>query len=140
MKLKKMIVGLMIVIGIGVISLVRINQPLEHGPIASTNENKSVVIGIGNKGFSDIQLTNVFVNNGETPAEVKMQIQHPDKGFILTDDFTSPEAAAYNFSSLKDTKIKKRTIMREIYERQDKKQVKEDEKIYGLSILNDQPI
>ena len=95
---------------------------------------------MGNKGFSDVQITNVYINNGETPTEVKMQMNHPDKGFIIIDDFSSSESAAYNFVSLTDAKIAKRTLINEVYEKQDQKQVKEDDKIYGLTILNEQPI
>lgn len=140
MKMKKIIMGLIIVIFIGIIFWIRINPPLEYGTIASNREYTSVVIALGNKSFNDIQVTEVYVNNDETPSEVKMQIGHPDKGFILTDDLSSSEAASYKFFSLMDIKIKKRTIIGEIYERQDKKQVKEDDRIYGLTILNEQPI
>ena len=140
MKMKKMIVGFMIVVCIGIIVWLRLNPPLEKGTIGRNDEATSVVIGLGNKGFRDIQVTDVFVNNGETPSEVKMQINHPDKGFIVVDDFSSSAAAAFNFFSLKDAKIKKGTIIGEIYERQDKKQVKEEDRIYGLTILNEQPL
>ncbi|MBD8034907.1 hypothetical protein [Solibacillus merdavium] len=138
--MKKIIVGLILVIFTGIIFWIRINPPLEYGTIAGNSEYTSVVIGLGNKGFNDIQITKVYVNNGETPSEVKMQINHPDKGFIVTDDFSSSEAATYDFFSLLDAKIERGTIIGDIYERQDKKQVKEDDKIYGLTILNEQPI
>ena len=47
-----------------------------------------------------------------------MQINHPYKGFIVADDFSSSEAAAFNFFNLMDAKIEKGTIIGEIYERQ----------------------
>lgn len=140
MKIKKMIVGLIIVVFIGIIVWLRLNPPLEKSTLGRNYESTSVVIALGNKGFKDIQVTEVFVNNGETPSAVKMQINHPDKGFIIVDDFSSSEAVAFNFFSLTDVKIKKGTIIGEIYERQDKKQVKEDDRIYGLTILNEKPI
>lgn len=139
-KMKKVIVGLIIVLFIGIILWLRLNPPLEYGTIADNSENTSVVIGLGNRGFNDIQITKVSINNGETPTEVKIQMDHPNKGFVITDDFSSPEVASYNFFSLTDLKIKKGTIIGEIYERQDKKQVREDDRIYGLTILNEQPI
>ena len=46
-----------------------------------------------------------------------MQINHPDKGFIVADDFSSSEAAASNFFYLMNAKIEKETIIGEIYER-----------------------
>lgn len=137
---KKIIVGLVIVVLIGIIVWLRLNPPLEKSTLGKNHESTSIVIALGNKGFTDIQVTEVSVNNGETPFEVKMQINHPDKGFILVDDFSSSEAAAFNFYSLEDVKIKKGTIISEIYDRQDKKQAKEDDRIYGLTILNEQPI
>ena len=140
MKVKKIIVGLIIVPFIGIIFWIKVSPPLQSGTIASDRESTSVVVGVGNKGFSDIQITKVYINNGETPTEVKMQINHPDKGFVITDDFSSSEAATYNFVSLTDAKIAKRTLISDMYEKQDQKQVKEDDKIYGLTILNEQPI
>lgn len=132
--------GLIIVLFIGIIFWIKVNPPLESGTVASDREYTSVIVELGNKGFSDIQITKVDINNSETPTEVKMQINHPDKGFVITDDFSSSEAATYNFVSLTDAKIAKRTIIDDMYEKQDKKQVKEDDKIYGLTILNEQPI
>jgi len=140
MKVKKIIVGLIIVIFIGIIFWIKVNPPLESGTIASNGEYTSVIVGLGNKGFSDVQITKVYINNGETPTKVKMQINHPNKGFVVPNDFSSSEAATYNFVSLTDAKIAKRTIISDMYEKQDKKQVKEDDKIYGLTILNEQPI
>jgi len=140
MKVKKIIVGLIIVPFISIIFWIKVSPPLQSGTIASDRESTSVVVGVGNKGFSDIQITKVYINNGETPTEVKMQINHPDKGFVITDDFSSSEAATYNFVSLTDAKIAKRTLISDMYEKQDQKQVKEDDKIYGLTILNEQPI
>lgn len=140
MKVKKIIVGLIIVLFIGIIFWIKVNPPLQSGTIANNREYTSVIVELGNKGFSDVQITSVYINNGETPTEVKMQMNHPDKGFIITDDFSSSEAAAYNFVSLTDARIAKRTIIDEIYEKQDQKQVKKDDKIYGLTILNEQPI
>ena len=140
MKVKKMIVSLIIVLFIGIIFWIKGNPPLQSGAIASNGEDTSVVVGLGNKGFSDVQITNVVINNGETPTEVKMQMNHPDKGFVITDDFSSSEAAAYSFVSLTEAKIAKRTIISDMYEKKDQKQVKEDDKIYGLTILNEQPI
>ena len=140
MKMKKIIVGLIIVVCIGIIAWLRLNPPLEKGTLGSNSESTSVVIELGNKGLRDIQVTEVFVNHGEIPSKVKMQINHPDKGFIVVDNLSSSEAAAFNFFNLMDAKIKKGTIIGEIYEKQDKKQVEEDDRIYGLTILNEQPI
>lgn len=140
MKMKKIIVGLIVVVMIVIIVWLRLNPPLENGSFYRNPDSTTVVIDLGNKGFGDIQVTEVFVNNGETPSDVKMQIFHPDKGSIVVNDVFSSEAAAHNLFSLKDAKIKKGTIIREIYERQGKNQLKEEDRIYGLTIVNKQPI
>lgn len=140
MKVKKTIVGLIIILFITVIFWIKVNPPLQSGTIANNREYTSVIVELGNKGFSNVQITNIYINNGETPTEVKMQMNHPDKGFIITDDFSSSEAAAYNFVSLTEAKIAKRTIIDEMYEKQNQKQLKEDDIVYGLTILNEQPI
>ena len=140
MKVKKTIVGLIIILFITVIFWIKVNSPLQSGTIANNREYTSVIVELGNKGFSNVQITNIYINNGETPTEVKMQMNHPDKGFIITDDFSSSEAAAYNFVSLTEAKIAKRTIIDEMYEKQNQKQLKEDDIVYGLTILNEQPI
>ena len=138
--MKKIIVGLMIVVIIGIIVWLRLNPPLDGSGFYRNPDSTTIVIGLGNKGFGDIQVTEVLVNNGVTPADVKMQIVHPDKGSIVVNDVLSSEEAAYNLFSLKDSKIKKGTIVQEIWERQGKDQLKEEDKIYGLTIVNNEPI
>lgn len=138
--MKKVVLGLIILLFIGIISWTRLNPPLEKNLLARSNNYTSIIIGMGNNGLRDIQVTKVYVNHGEKPSDVKMQINHPDVGFFIADDFESPDVAAANFVDLSEAKIKKGTINSELLERQDKNQVREDDRIYGLSILNSKPI
>lgn len=138
--MKKVVLGLIILLFIGIISWTRLNPPLEKNLLARSSDYTSIIIGMGNNGLRDIQVTEVYVNQGEKPSDVKMQINHPDVGFIIADDFESPDAAAANFVDLTEAMIKKGTINSELLERQDKNQVREDDRIYGLSILNGEPI
>jgi len=118
----------------------RLNPPLEHSSIARSANSTSIVISLDNKGFGDVKITEVFINNGDIPTEVNMQFNHANTGFIITDDFSSQDAQNYNFVELEDISIKKGTISKDIYARQDKNQVRDDDMIYGLTILNEQPI
>ncbi|MFD1706141.1 hypothetical protein ACFSCZ_05140 [Siminovitchia sediminis] len=53
---------LIIIIGEGYFFL-KFNPPLEIGTLASSEDNRSVVGGVGNKGFSEVKLLDVSVNN-----------------------------------------------------------------------------
>ena len=60
MKKKIWISVLILAITIGgVYSFVKFNPPLEIGTLASTEDNKSVVVGIGNKGFREIKILDI---------------------------------------------------------------------------------
>ena len=60
----------------GVYSFVKFNPPLETGTLASIKDNKSVVVGIGNKGFREIKILDVSVNNNDKPSKTKVQVSN----------------------------------------------------------------
>lgn len=107
--------------------------PLESGSFSTNGDRTSIIIELGNKGFRDIQLTDVWINNKEVPTDVKMQINTAEQGFVLVDTFHSPEAKNVHFVNLKDGYIKKGTIEEQL-------DVPASKNVYGLSILNEQPI
>ena len=55
-----------------VYSFLKLNPPLEIGTLASV-ENKSVVIGIGNKGFLKMKIVEVSVNDQEKASKIKFR-------------------------------------------------------------------
>lgn len=107
--------------------------PLEQGAFGTNGDRTSIIIELGNKGFRDIQLTDVLINNNEVPTDVKMQINNAEQGIVLADTFHSPEAKDAHFVSLKDGHIKKGLIEEQL-------NAKESMNVYGLSIMNKQPI
>lgn len=121
------IVFLVIIIG-GVYFLLKFNPPLEIGTIASSEDNKSVVIGINNNGFCDVKILDVSVNNNEKSLETKLQVSNALQGFILTDDFKSEEAKAYGFTNIKEVVIKAGTSSNE-------ETSSKDDEIYGVSVI-----
>ena len=137
--MKKGIIGLVIVFIIAIV-WVRLNPPLQYGTVSGNEQGTIFVVGLGNNGFTNVDLTEINVNNGEHPEEAKVQINNPDQGFVITDDFSAPEVAAYQFVDVADVSIAKGTDIGELYERQDNDDVQADEKIYGLTISHEQPI
>jgi len=60
----------------GVYSFVLFNPPLEIGTLGTAVGNKSVVIGIGNKGFREVKILEASVNNNEKPSKTKVQVSN----------------------------------------------------------------
>lgn len=85
---------------------VKFNPPLDIGTIASSEGNKSVVVGIGNKGFSEVEILGVSVNNNEKASKKKVQVSDAIQGFIITDHDNNEEALKYGFKNIEDVTIK----------------------------------
>ncbi|PSK15257.1 hypothetical protein C7R92_01345 [Brevibacillus porteri] len=123
MKKKLWIFVLLIPIFIGgFYFLVKGNPPLDIGTLASSNDHKSVVVGIGNKGFGEVKILGVSVNNDEKPSKTKVQVSNALQGFIVTDDYDNKESIPYGFQNIEDIAMKAGTS------------TKNDE-IYGLSVI-----
>lgn len=123
---------LVIIIG-GVYFLMKFNPPLEIGTIASSEDNKSVVVGIGNNGFRDVKILDVSVNNNEKPLETKLQVSNSLQGFVLTDDYKSEEAKAYGFTNIDEVVIKAGTSSND-------ETASKDDEIYGVSVIHNEEI
>ncbi|WP_331279677.1 DUF6366 family protein [Oceanobacillus salinisoli] len=123
---------LVIIIG-GIYFLLKFNPPLEIGTIASSENNKSVVIGIGNNGFREIKLLDVSENINEKPLETRLQVSNALQGFIITDDYNSEEAKEYGFTKIAEIAIKTST-------RSDDETASEDDEIYGVSVIHHEAI
>ena len=101
---------LAIVLG-GLYSLVKFNPPIEIGTLASSEDKKSVVVGIGNKGFLEVDNLDVSVNNNEKPSKLKVQKSNALQGFIITDDYDNQESKKYGFRNIGDIVLKKVQIL-----------------------------
>ena len=126
------ILFLVIIIG-GVYFSLKFNPPLEIGTVAWTEDNKSVVIGIGNNGFREVQILDVSVNNNENPFESKLQVSNSLQGFVLTDDYSSEEVNGYAFVNIDEVVIEPGILS-------DDEAVSEDDEIYGISVIHNEVI
>ncbi|WP_026562718.1 hypothetical protein [Bacillus sp. J37] len=140
MKKKILIsVFILVVIVIGIFSFVKFNPPLASGTIASSGDLTFVVISIGNKGFSHVEITDVLVNNNEEPQDKKIQLSNPLKGFIVADDFDG-EAREYGITNIKDVLIEPNTAPSTQLDKVNDGTATEDDKSYGLSVIHNKQI
>ncbi|MCG5104798.1 hypothetical protein [Oceanobacillus alkalisoli] len=114
----------------------KFNPPLDVGTIAFTEDHKSVIVGVGNRGFGDVKILEVTVNNEENPLETKIQVSDSLQGFILLEDFTREEAQEYHFTNIADVVIKQERHLLLILKKLDEGTVTEDDEIYGISIIH----
>lgn len=124
----------------GTLMLLKSNPPLETYTLASDDSQHSVIVGFGNKGWGDIHLTEVAVNNYEEPVESKIQMSNPMQGFIITEDFDSEEAQPYRFTDLAEATIKTGTSPTETLEKQNNGSASEDDETYGLTVIHTEEI
>ncbi|MFJ5621507.1 hypothetical protein ACIQD3_01995 [Peribacillus loiseleuriae] len=118
---------------------IKLNQPLVDGTVAFDNEKHIVVVGVGNKGFQEIKITDVLINNNEQPQKLKVQVSNPLKGFALTDSFEAV-AGEYGIKNLESVTIQPKTSPQMQYEKMDKGTATEKDVSYGISIVSDRPI
>lgn len=127
-----LILGLIIC---GLYFFVKFNPPLELRTLGSSGDNKSVVVGVGNKGISDIKILDVLVNNNENPTKTKVQVSNALQGFIITDNFNSNESKKYGFRNIEDTTIKVGTSLSNQFKKLDDNTATNKDEIYGVSVI-----
>lgn len=126
-----------IIVLIGGYFLMKANPPLQITATAYNEDNTSVVLGVGNTGFSGILLKEVKVNAGEDLPEVKLQVADASKGLIVVDDFKYDEEG-YSFINLDSRYIKTGTTFKEIMTEEG--EMVEVPEVFGISIIHDEPI
>ena len=124
----------------GLYASIIFNPPLEVGTLASTKSEKSVVVGIGNKGLRGLEIVSVTVNNNEHPLQTKVQVSNPLQGFIITDDYYSEESSKYRFTEIEQVNIKTGTSPSSNFRNLDKGDASEDDEAYGISVTFSEPI
>ncbi|WP_222928573.1 DUF6366 family protein [Oceanobacillus piezotolerans] len=120
--------------------LLKFNPPLEIGTIASSDDNKSVVIGIGNNGFREVKILSVSINNNEKPLKTSLQVSNALQGFTITDDYNSEEAKKYGFTNIDEVVIKTGTSPSSNFEKLDDGTASKDDEIYGISVTHNEAI
>lgn len=124
----------------GTLMFLKSNPPLETYTLASDDSQHSVIVGFGNKGWGDIHLEEVAVNQYEEPIESKIQMSNPMQGFIITEDFDSVEAQPYRFTDLDKATIKTGTSPTANLEKQNNGSASEDDETYGLTVMHTEEI
>ena len=138
-KLWILVLFLVIIIG-GIYFFTKFNPPLEIGTLASSRDNKSVVIGVGNKGFREVKILDITVNNDEKPMKAKLQVSNALDGFVITDEDTNEEAKKYNFIDIDKVAIKSGTSPSISLEKLDKGKATKNDEIYGVSIFHNEEV
>lgn len=137
MKKKHWIFALVIVIAaVGFYSFIKFNPPIEVNTLGMSQSQNSVVVGIGNTGFSKMKILNVSVNNNEKPVEAKVQISNDSTGLIITEDFNSKEAREFGFTDIKGVTIPTKTSFSD----REKASTNKNDKLYGISALHNKAI
>lgn len=138
-KIWRAVLFLTIIIG-GVYFFLKFNSPLEIGTLASSEDNKSVVVGIGNKGFFEMEILDVSVNNNEKPLKTRLQVSNALQGFIITDDYNNEEAKKYGFTNIDEVTIKADTSIASNFEKLDDGTASKNDEIYGISVIHNEEI
>lgn len=130
---------LAIIIG-GFYLFIKINSPLEIGTLASTEDNNSVVVGVGNKGFREIKILDVTVNNGEKPMKTRLQVSNALQGFIITNDDTDEKAKKNGFTDIGKVAIKTGTSPSSNFEKLDNGTATKNDEIYGITVFHNEEV
>lgn len=131
-------IGIVIIL-IGVFSLIKFNPPLVSGTVASSYDYNTVMVEVGNKGFGNVKIKEVLVNDNETPLKFKIQVSNPFKGFIVTDTFDK-ETKGYEMIEIKDVAILPDTSPLTQLEKVNNGTATENDKSYGLSVVHNNVI
>ena len=126
-----------VIVLIGFFVFIKLNQPLESGTISigTLEDQQLLMLEIGNKGFGDIQIKRVLVNDSEEPVDTKIQVSNPLKGFIIPGNFT-----AKGNTDIKDVKLLPRTSPSTNLEKVNNGTATEKDHSYGLTLINRNPI
>jgi hypothetical protein len=138
-KLWIFVLILAITIG-GFYSFAKFNPPLDIGTLASSKDNKSVVVGIGNKGFRKVKILDVSVNNNEKPSKTKVQASNALQGFIITNDYNNEESIKYGFKNVEDITIKVGASPSSYFKKLDDGTATKKDEIYGISVIHNEAI
>ena len=119
---------------------VLLKSPLEIGTLASNHDATLVVVGVGNKGVGNIQITGTVVNHDENPLSSQIQHSHALLGFPLSNDLRQEENQQFNFKDLKDVTIQIGTSPSIQFKKLDQNTATEQDESYGVTIVHNKPI
>ncbi|TDL34299.1 hypothetical protein E2R51_00860 [Jeotgalibacillus sp. S-D1] len=128
-----------IILSVGLFSFIKSNPPLVSGAVGTTEGKKAVLVEIGNKGFSDVEIESVVINKNEQPLTRKLQVSNPIQGLIITDTFNK-EASKYGIREIGDVDILPHTSPASQLEKVNNGTATENDKSYGISVVHSKPI
>ncbi|NLY78419.1 MAG: hypothetical protein GX072_00525 [Lysinibacillus sp.] len=140
MKKALLIAFILVLLVGGVFMYIKATPPLLTGTIFKSEDKQTVVIGIGNKGFSDLKVTHVKVNNHADPNGTKIQVSNALLGFAGTFDEHAEATKNIDYKNVEDVSIPKGTVPEEIFEKQDEGTATEEDTIYGLTVTHHEEI
>ena len=106
--LKKIIKGsvlFIVIASVGFYLYVKFNPPLEVNTLAWSDDKKSVVVSVGNKGLREFRIVDVVVNNDEEPNNKKLQVRNLVDGIIIMNNFDSDKAKQNGFMKEREDNI-----------------------------------
>lgn len=104
-KLLSVVLLLVLFIG-GFFIYLKAAPPLVTGTIEKSEDNRSVVIEIGNKGLKDLKVTSVRINNNANPKDVKIQVSNQQKDLAA---LTEGRGETENLEGIENISISKGT-------------------------------
>ncbi|SER56143.1 hypothetical protein [Salipaludibacillus aurantiacus] len=99
------------------------------------------LVEAGNKSpIGTVKIEEVLVNNNDSPSEVKIQVSHHMQGFVITDDFDGEVESEYTFKEVNAVSIQPDTHPQKQLEKVNAGTATEDDLIYSLSCIHNEPI
>lgn len=123
----------------GLFSFIKLNPPLVSGTVAAFENNHTVVTAIANEGYRALEITDISVNSNEEPQEQYMQVSNPLLGIVVSDDYER-EDAAYGIREVEDVSIVPGPSPSEQIQNVNNGTATEDDLLYGVSVIYDEPI
>ena len=141
--MKKIIKGsvlFIVIASVGFYLYVKFNPPLEVNTLAWSDDKKSVVVSVGNKGLREFRIVDVVVNNDEEPNNKKLQVRNLVDGIIIMNNFDSDKAKQNGFMKIDGVAIKEGTSAATTFEKLDNGSATKDDLLYGVSVLHDEEV
>lgn len=124
----------------GIFIYIKATPPLATRTVFNSEDNKTVVVALGNKGFGELKVTGVKVNNNADPNVAKMQVSNALEGFKGTIDEKSEARENIEFKNIQDVSIPKGTVPENVLQKQGERKATVDDTIYGLTVNHHEEI
>ncbi|MCA0972291.1 hypothetical protein LCM20_16915 [Halobacillus litoralis] len=133
--LRKAAVAVIVVLLV-VVAFLKMNPPLAHGSVGTTNNNQYILLSVGNKHtWGSIHIKEVRINGKSEPSRFEVQVSDTNKGLLMADLSASSKA---QIPSEREAAIR---LLPNSFPKMDETGPQDTEHtIYGLSLSEDTPI